>query len=129
MQENTADYLRGRTFSAAYTVIRVGTLGGLGLFPFGARILSGVLGNNFALGSYPIPGSRLMLWSAGVVVIGGGMLSMRAIGARGSQLVPAAGAQHTRPGLFIVFEGGDGAGKSTQMEALVGWLRARARTS
>ncbi|HEX3326947.1 MAG TPA: dTMP kinase [Actinomycetota bacterium] len=126
MQENTADYMRGRTFSAAYTVIRVGTLGGLGLFPFGARILSGVLGANFRAGSYPLPGSRLMLWAAGVVVIGGGLLSMRAIGARASGLeAPAGGAEPRRAGLFIVFEGGDGAGKSTQMEALVGWLRAR----
>jgi dTMP kinase len=125
MQENTADHMRGRTFSAAYTVIRVGTLGGLGLFPFGARILSGALGANFQAGSYPLPGSRLMLWAAGVVVIGGGLLSMRAIGARGPGLgAPATGAP-PRTGLFIVFEGGDGAGKSTQMEALVGWLRAR----
>jgi dTMP kinase len=129
MQENTVDELRGRTFSAAYTVIRVGTLGGLGLFPFAARIFSGVLGDSFAIGSYPIPGSRLTLWAAGVVVIGGGVLSMRAIAAREAVVTapePSGGAEPTtRAGLFVVFEGGDGAGKSTQMEALVGWLRAR----
>ncbi len=34
MQETTEDELRGRTFSAAYTVIRVGTLIGLGVFQF-----------------------------------------------------------------------------------------------
>jgi dTMP kinase len=127
MQENTADDMRGRTFSAAYTVIRVGTLGGLGLFPFAARLFSGLLGDNFAIGSYPIPGSRLTLWGAGVVVIGGGLLSMRAIAARESEpvaSVPVVGAA-PRSGLLVVFEGGDGAGKSTQMEALVGWLRAR----
>ena len=128
MQEATEDELRGRTFSAAYTVIRVGTLGGLGLFPFVARIFSGIFGDQFAIDDYPIPGSRMTLWLAGVVVIGGGMLSMRAISARGSSSSQDA-APVREPavdsGLFIVFEGGDGAGKTTQMEALVGWLLAR----
>ncbi|MEA2485608.1 MAG: dTMP kinase [Actinomycetota bacterium] len=132
MQENTADEMRGRTFSAAYTVIRVGTLGGLGLFPFVARIFSGLLGDNFSIGSYPIPGSRMTLWGAGVVVIGGGLLSMRAITARESAEVVSVpvedAAPATRSGLLVVFEGGDGAGKSTQMQALVGWLRARGDT-
>jgi dTMP kinase len=128
MQESTADELRGRTFSAAYTVIRVGTLGGLGLFPFVARIFSGLFGDQLAIADYPIPGSRMTLWAAGVVVIGGGLLSMRAITARGSvaTATPAPAPERAlRSGLFIVFEGGDGAGKTTQMEALVGWLRAR----
>ncbi|MDP9226794.1 MAG: dTMP kinase [Actinomycetota bacterium] len=127
MQENTADEMRGRTFSAAYTLIRVGTLAGLGLFPFVARFFSDVLGPGLAVGSYPLPGSRLTLWLAGAVVIGGGLLSMRAIAARDSVgVAPVATAgPAARSGLFIVFEGGDGAGKSTQMEALVGWLRAR----
>ncbi|HJR45322.1 MAG TPA: MFS transporter, partial [Actinomycetota bacterium] len=48
MHENTTDELRGRTFSAAYTVIRIGTLIGLGLFPLvagavGDRTVAGVL--------------------------------------------------------------------------------------
>ena len=55
MQENTADEMRGRTFSAAYTVIRVGTLAGLGLFPFGARIFSGLLGDDFTIGELSDP--------------------------------------------------------------------------
>ncbi len=117
MHENTTDELRGRTFSAAYTVIRIGTLIGLGIFP----LIAGALGDN-AIGSLEVPGSRATLWLAGLVAIGGGLVSMRAIGARSSQptLVPAA-----ERGSFIVFEGGEGAGKTTQMEALVKWLEAR----
>jgi dTMP kinase len=117
MHENTTDELRGRTFSAAYTVIRIGTLLGLGIFP----LIAGALGDNTLFG-VAIPGSRATLWLAGVVAIGGGFVSMRAIGARTAQptLVPAV-----ERGSFIVFEGGEGAGKTTQMEALVKWLQAR----
>jgi dTMP kinase len=120
MQENTTDELRGRTFSAAYTIIRIGTLIGLGLFP----LMAGALGGYFDgrdLGGYPIPGARLTLWVAGLFVIGGGVVTMRAIKA-GRLNVPAA---PPRPGFFLAFEGGEGAGKSTQIEAFVDWLRAR----
>ncbi|MDP9069649.1 MAG: dTMP kinase [Actinomycetota bacterium] len=117
MHENTTDELRGRTFSAAYTVIRIGTLLGLGIFP----LIASALGDNTIAG-VAVPGSRGTLWLAGLVAIGGGLVSMRAIGERSSQptLVPAA-----ERGSFIVFEGGEGAGKTTQMEALVRWLEAR----
>jgi len=119
MQENTTDELRGRTFSAAYTIIRTGTLIGLGLFPLIAGALGYFDGRNF--GGYPIPGARLTLWVAGLFVIGGGVVSMRAIKA-GRLVVPVA---ETRPGFFLAFEGGEGAGKSTQIEAFVEWLKAR----
>ena len=118
MHENTTDELRGRTFSAAYTVIRIGTLLGLGIFP----LVAGALGDNVVAG-VDIPGSRATLWLAGIVALGGGLVSMRAIGARAEQSPLAAAAP--RRGHFIVFEGGEGAGKTTQMEALVRWLRAR----
>jgi dTMP kinase len=119
IQESVGDELRGRTFSAAYTVIRIGTLVGLGIFP----LFAGLLGDytlEFAGSTYPLPGTRVTLWLAGLVVLGGGFLSMRAIGARG----PIASARSHR-GFFVVFEGGEGAGKTTQMEAFTKWLEAR----
>lgn len=120
MHETTSDEIRGRTFSAAYTIIRIGTLVGLGLFPF----LAGALGDhvwNLPTGPIEVPGSRATLWIAGLVAAGGGVLSMRAIGAR-SAAAPRVG---TARGYFVVFEGGEGAGKSTQMQAFVRWLEAQ----
>jgi dTMP kinase len=122
MHETTEDEMRGRTFSAAYTVIRVGTLLGLGLFPLISTVISAAV-DDFAIGlpwggDLDLQGQRITLWIAGLVAAGGGVLSMRAIGAEGRRL-----ARH--PGTFVVFEGGEGAGKSTQMAAFVDWLQAR----
>ena len=121
VQEHTEDALRGRTFSAAYTLIRIGTLIGLGLFPF----LAAAIGDHTIpspFGDIWLPGIRSTLWIAGLVAIGGGFLSMRAIGARGL----VAGVRATpRSGYFVAFEGGEGAGKTTQLEAFVKWLEAR----
>jgi dTMP kinase len=117
LQETTDDHLRGRTFSAAYTVIRLGTLVGLSLFPAIAEVIG-----DHRIGDYPLPGTRLTLWAAGLVVLVGGVRSIRAIHA-GRAL--AARVERPHAGCFIVFEGGEGAGKSTQMAALVGWLEAR----
>lgn len=121
IQERTADELRGRTFSAAYTLIRIGTLVGLGLFPF----LAGAIGDhvlNTPLGDLSLPGSRTTLWIAGLFAIGGGLFSMRAIGEGGIGL-PGKDVIHR--GYFVVFEGGEGAGKTTQIEAFTKWLDAR----
>ncbi|HYP22867.1 MAG TPA: dTMP kinase [Actinomycetota bacterium] len=127
MHETTTDELRGRTFSAAYTVIRIGTLVGLGLFPF----IAGFLGHyqlTSPLGTLDLPGSRITLWLAGGVAVVGGVVSMRAIRAR-EEAAPGEAAPSAPPrverGYFVVFEGGDGSGKSTQMAALVRWLEAR----
>ncbi|MGH2748557.1 MAG: dTMP kinase [Actinomycetota bacterium] len=117
IQLNTEDEIRGRTFSAGYTVIRIGILVGLGLFPF----VAGAIGDHalqFPGGEYPLPGTRITLWFAGAFVLGGGLLSMRAIRHREK-------GPERRHGYFVVFEGGEGAGKSTQIEALVRWLEAR----
>ncbi|MDQ3940015.1 MAG: dTMP kinase, partial [Actinomycetota bacterium] len=121
IQEATSDELRGRTFSAAYTIIRIGTLVGLGFFPF----LSSAIGDHVVdlpTGALAVPGTRATLWIAGLVAIGGGVLSMRAISARS---VVGVRARDDSLGYFVVFEGGEGAGKSTQMAAFVRWLEAQ----
>jgi dTMP kinase len=121
IHETTSDELRGRTFSAAYTVIRIGTLVGLGLFP----LLAGAIGDNVVnlpTGRLEVPGTRATLWVAGLFAGLGGIMSMRAIGARNAEPWPE---KKTTKGYFVVFEGGEGAGKSTQMSAFVRWLEAR----
>jgi dTMP kinase len=106
MHETTSDELRGRTFGAAYTIIRLGTLMGLGIFPF----IAGAIGDHtiswLPTGPIDVPGTRATLWIAGFVAIGGGMLSMRAIGAR-NVLRPMHAPSS---GYFVAFEGGEGAG-------------------
>jgi len=121
MHEATRDEMRGRTFSAAYTLIRIGTLVGLGVFPLVADLIGD---HRVAMpwGELDIPGTRSTLWLAGLFAMAGGVVSMRAIGARAPMVRPVASGAH---GFFIVFEGGEGAGKSTQMSGLVGWLQAR----
>ncbi|HEX2051757.1 MAG TPA: dTMP kinase [Actinomycetota bacterium] len=115
IHETTEDQLRGRTFSAAYTVIRIGTLVGLGLFPLVASALGRL---DLTLGAIEVPGSRATLWLAGIVAGGGGVLSMRAIRHRGD-------LRRTHRGYLVAFEGGDGSGKTTQVDALARWLEAR----
>jgi len=119
IHEVTADELRGRTFSAAYTVIRIGTLVGLGLFP----LVASAIGDHVVhIGNLELelPGSRTTLWFAGLFAMGGGFLSMRAIKERW-----ARHEMEAKQGYFVVFEGGEGAGKSTQIEAFTSWLEAR----
>ncbi|HET7481321.1 MAG TPA: dTMP kinase [Actinomycetota bacterium] len=122
MHETTADEIRGRTFSAAYTIIRLGTLLGLGIFPF----IAGAIGDHtitwLPTGPLDVPGTRATLWIAGLVAVGGGMVSMRAIGNRN---FVARARPATASGYFVAFEGGEGAGKSTQMAAFVRWLEAQ----
>jgi dTMP kinase len=121
IHEVTSDEMKGRTFSAAYTVIRIGTLVGLGLFP----LMAGLIGDHtvtLPFGEVLLPGSRVTLWAAGAVALIGGVFSMRAIKER--SVLESAEARADR-GLFIVFEGGEGAGKTTQLEAFVKWLEAR----
>ncbi|MEA2486720.1 MAG: dTMP kinase [Actinomycetota bacterium] len=121
IQESVSDEIRGRTFSAAYTVIRIGTLAGLGIFP----LLAGAIGDHtlhLAFATILLPGSRITLWLAGAVAAAGGVLSMRAISAAPG---PRPVARATSQGFFVVFEGGEGAGKSTQMAAFARYLSAR----
>jgi dTMP kinase len=119
LQETTEDDLRGRTFSAAYTIIRIGTLVGLSFFPSAA----GIIGNH-NLSGYPLPGTRITLWIAGLVVLAGGLQSISAV-RHGRSLAKPEAPEARAGGWFVVFEGGESAGKTTQIAALARWLEGR----
>lgn len=71
LHENVGDELRGRTFAALYTVIRLTMLAALVVWPLFSGILDSVSQALFdgELGGFPLPGVRLALWLSGTVVL------------------------------------------------------------
>jgi dTMP kinase len=127
-----ADDMRGRTFAFVQAAVRVvlmisiaaaSVLGGMG----GSRVVGGFVGIN---------ASRVLLLVAGLLAVAAGIVAFRRMddrpgvpvlrdllaAVRGRPLARGEG-DRDRAGLFVVFEGGEGAGKSTQAVKLAAWLR------
>jgi dTMP kinase len=133
LQSRADDHIRGRTFGAFNSGVRASIF----LSTTAAPFLVGVIGRErrepteLADGSvswlypYSIGGVRVTLVLAGLLALVGAVWSGRAIHRVVSSgpdldLTPASGAHEpvSHRGLFLVFEGGDGAGKSTQIGLL-----------
>jgi dTMP kinase len=134
LQSRADDRLRGRTFGAFNSGVRTAIFASTTAAPF----LVGLIGREprelvsrgdaapVYVYPYAIGGVRLTLILAGLLAVVGAILTGRAFHrAVASQpaldLHGAAGVGNTsrvQPGLFVVFEGGDGAGKSTQIRLL-----------
>lgn len=109
LHETVDDELRGRIFSALYTLVRLCVLLAFALAPFLTALL-GSLSERFfdaEVGagdwSLAIPGVRLTLWLASLIIIGAGLLAFRALRAgdreraRSDGAHPALGAPRELP--------------------------------
>jgi len=128
LQENVVDEFRGRTFASLTTLSRTVLFISLAVFPALAQLFDTATralidGGDLHVGGQRIDlsGTRLALWTAGLVVVGAAFDTRRLLARyRLSRPVPLTLVPKLkRPpatGLFIAFEGVEGAGKGTQIE-------------
>lgn len=100
LHERVADEIRGRVFAALYTLVRLCVLLAFALGPLLAELL-GDLSTRLVdgeVGPVAVPGVRLALWLAGLIILGAGVLISMSL-AQAERQRAAAGAakeQHAR---------------------------------
>jgi len=128
------DSKRGRTWATLQSLMKIDLLIMVAAGPF----VSGAIGlHRITVGHVVLRenGSSFTLLGAGIVAFVVGVIAYRQMDDRDVSLwhdvVAALRGRHpldgrgVATGLFVAFEGGEGAGKSTQSELLAGWLVER----
>jgi dTMP kinase len=128
------DQLRGRTFALVQSLVRAALILSLAVVPFGVGLFDK---HTIDLGAFAfqLTGDRIMLFLAGLLATGVGIIAYRQMDdGRPVPLVAdvvtalrrdtTARRRLARGGVLIAFEGGEGAGKSTQVRRLQEWLTA-----
>ena len=123
VQEHAADEMRGRTLASLHSVIRLAVVGALAAAPVLSKLIDEVVRgfDPVVFGqAIDITGARIVLWLGGFSIVLASGVTTNAVRAR-------LRSSLRTPGIFIVFEGGEGTGKSTQMEKLRAFLEAQGR--
>ena len=132
LQENVSDEFRGRTFATLTVMGRLALFVALAGFPTLATALGShhsvhVLGH-----SADFAGTRIALWIGATIVVlaaiatGRGLRRHRLARPAPLSLIPRI-LQGGHPGMFVVFEGVEGAGKGTQIDLACEYLESKGR--
>jgi dTMP kinase len=120
IQEKLAPDLRGRGSAAINSVVRLAIVGAAAVAPALVKLIDQASPGPVVVfdQSIDIRGIRVAMWIGGGLILIAGLITTKAIAARRHQRAPGSG-------MFLVFEGGEGSGKTTQMELLRQHLEAR----
>jgi dTMP kinase len=126
------DAIRGRTFAIVQSLVRAALILSLAVVPFGVGLI-GQHHVDVGVATVPVTGERVMIFVAGLLALGVGLLAYRQMD--DGRPVPlladvvtalrrdtTARRRLAGGGVLIAFEGGEGAGKSTQVRRLQEWL-------
>src|SRR3954466_12713374 len=126
------DEIRGRTFAIVQSLVRASLILSLAVVPFGV----GLIGHHevhLGVVAVPVTGERILLFVAGLLAVAVAVLAYRQMDEGRPVPLVADGVTALRRdtparrrlaggGVLIAFEGGEGAGKSTQVHRLQEWL-------